>query len=89
MKKIFLFIIGLMIAGCAYQGQNLDTYLENPETIIRDPHFAKYQEESAALEKEYYTEKKITYAEYQEKKNQLDQKYDQEVQQRNQKISSP
>lgn len=80
----FLMIIGLM--GCSVGQEKLETYLENPETILKDPHFAEYQANMDALESEYLA-KKITYAEYLERKKELDEKYTKEVKDRNEIIS--
>lgn len=83
-KKCLLLFCALALFGCTY-GQN---YLENPETLIRDPHFADYQEKRDDLERQYLR-KEITYAEYVEQKDQLDEKYDREVQERTDVIISP
>ena len=82
-KKSLLLICAVMLCGCTY-GQN---YLENPEDILIDPHFARYQENRDDLERQYL-HKEITYAEYIEQKNRLDSQYDKEVQERTEKIIS-
>lgn len=83
MKKSLLLILVLTMLGCSY-GQD---YLENPDTFIRDPHFAEYQRRRDHLEK-IYLHKDITYAQYVEQKNQIDETYAREVQERNNKIMS-
>jgi len=80
MRKILLLFFVVAIAG----GISC-TYLENPETLIRDPHFAEYKQSRDDLEREYL-QKKITYAEYLEQRRQLDEIYTKEVQERNSKI---
>jgi hypothetical protein len=80
-KKFFLFLTVLALCGCSY-GQD---YLEDPGSLIRDPHFAAYQEKRDDLELRYLR-KEITYAEYVEEKDALDQTYDKEIQERNEKI---
>ncbi|MCK5259978.1 MAG: hypothetical protein KAJ70_02855 [Candidatus Omnitrophica bacterium] len=82
-KKSLLLFCALVLFGCSY-GQN---YLENPEALIRDPHFADYKEKRDDLERQYLR-KEITYVEYVEGKDVLDQKYDREVQERTDIISS-
>ena len=77
MKKILMVICALMLSGCAY-GKG---YLENPESFIRDPHFTEYKNKRDALESTYLR-REITYAEYIEQRDKLDNKYDQEVQER-------
>ena len=81
-KKSLLLFCVLALAGCSY-GQN---YLENPETLIRDPHFADYKDKRDNLERQYLR-KEITYVEYIEGKDRLDEKYDREVQARTDIIS--
>ncbi|MBN1870203.1 MAG: hypothetical protein JW847_06500 [Candidatus Omnitrophica bacterium] len=82
-KKSLLLSCALVLFGCTY-GQN---YLENPETLIQDPHFANYKENRDGLERQYL-HKEITYAEYIEQRDHLDAKYDREVQERTNKIIS-
>ena len=82
MKKAGMFIVlFLLCAGCTYEGRKLSEYIEEPQTIIKDPQFETYQEKRDALEKQYLR-KKITYAEYVEKTEELDAAYSKEVQKR-------
>ncbi|OGX37099.1 MAG: hypothetical protein A3C36_01060 [Omnitrophica WOR_2 bacterium RIFCSPHIGHO2_02_FULL_52_10] len=83
MNKILVLMCALMLSGCAY-GRD---YLENPEKFIRDPHFTEYKNKRDALESSYLR-KEITYAEYIEQRDRLDDKYDQEVQKRTSVIMS-
>jgi len=83
-KKSLALIIVLTIFGCSY-GQN---YLENPELLIRDPHFAEYKDNRDDLESQYLR-KEITYADYIEQRDQLDNIYDKEVKERNAKVITP
>ena len=80
MKKIFgLLSILAILAGCSsYNADNLSDFL-------KDPHFAKHQEALDELEHEYL-QKKITYAEYQTRKKDLENNYDREVKIREGKI---
>jgi len=84
MKKSLILLCALFLFGCSY-GQN---YLENPESFIRDPHFAEYKKNRDDLESEYLR-KEITYAEYIEQRDELDGVYDREVQVRTKVIMSP
>ena len=86
MNYIVALLFVVLLSSCTYKGQNLETYIEEPETIIKDPHYASYQEQSDSLEKEYLS-KKITYADYLDKKKILDEKYTKEVQNRDAIIS--
>ena len=78
MKKYFLFAIVLFFAGCSY--------IDNPETLLKDPHYASYKEASDALEHEYL-QGRIDYPEYLNRKKQIDDDYTKEVQDRNAKIA--
>lgn len=81
MKKSLLLICVLVLFGCTY-GRD---YLENPSSFIRDPHFTAYKKDRDDLERTYL-HKEITYAEYIEKKNKIDEQYSKEVQERNSKV---
>lgn len=83
MKKIILLLCMLVLFGCSY-GQD---YLRNPSSFIRDPHFTEYKNNRDDLERSYL-HKEITYAEYIEQKNKVDEQYTKEVQERNSKVIS-
>lgn len=86
-KKMILLFLASVLAGCTYAGEReLSDYIHEPSTIVRDPHFANYKEQLDALEKEYL-EKKITYAQYLEQKTALDDQYNKEVKERDEKIA--
>lgn len=85
-KKMILLFLAAVLAGCTYAGEReLSDYIEEPATIVKDPHFANYKGKLDAIEKEYL-EKKITYAQYLEQKTALDDQYTREVKERNEKI---
>jgi hypothetical protein len=84
MKKQWLLVCVIFLAGCA---ESLETYVNDPSEIIRDPHFKQYEQSLAALESDYLN-KKITYAEYVEKKKEIDDQYTQEVEERNDVLNS-
>ena len=85
-KKMILVFLTSMLVGCTYAGERkLSDYINEPATIVQDPHFANYKEKLDGVEKEYLG-KKITYAQYLEQKTALDDQYNKEVAQRNQKI---
>ena len=87
-RKYVMLIAAIFVAGCTYKGeQNLETYIDEPATILRDPHFTNYEQASEHLESQYL-QKKISYAEYLEKKKELDDQYSKEVQKRDAIISS-
>jgi hypothetical protein len=81
MKKGLFLVLGLVLVGCAYKGQTFESYIDEPENILRDPHYASYQDQADMLEKDYLS-KKISYAEYMEKKSELENKYSKEVKER-------
>ena len=85
MKNAVWLILFMALAGCTYEGKPLSSYFEDPGSLIIDPHFEEYQKSLDDLESEYL-QKKITYAEYTEKKKELDEKYTKEVKERNEAI---
>ena len=83
---MMLLFLASAIVGCTYAGEReLRDYINEPATIVQDPHFGNYKEKLDALEKQYL-EKEITYAQYLEQKTALDDQYTKEVEERNQKI---
>lgn len=85
-KKTMLLFLVSVLAGCTYAGEReLRDYINAPSTIVQDPHFGNYKEKLDALEKQYLG-KDITYAQYLEQKIALDDQYNKEVEERNQKI---
>ena len=85
-KNILYLLISIILGGCSVGQEKLETYLEEPEYFIKDPHFAEYQDNLNALESEYLG-KKITYVEYLGRKKELDEKYAKEVQEREEIVS--
>ncbi len=75
MKRILACLLLIGFTGCSYDMEN----------IMKDPHFAQYQESMDALESQYL-HKKISYSEYQTQRKELEDKYDREVKQREDKI---
>ena len=84
MRKILTIGLAAMLTGCSYGAEHLKTFVEDP---LRDPHYAENQQKLADLESEYLA-KKMTYAEYIEKKQELENQYEKEVKERNQKIQA-
>ena len=76
----------LFFSGCTYMGQNPENYIDEPGTILADPHYGSYQQQGDDLERQYL-EKKITYADYVEQKKTLDDKYSKDVKKRDSIIS--
>ena len=85
-KKMAALFLVVVVTGCTYAGErNLEDYLNDPKTWVKDPHFGNYQQERDALESRYLR-KEISYAEYLEQRTALDDRYAREVAERNQKI---
>ena len=82
MKKMIVVLMALLVMGCA---DKLNSYLDDPGTIIQDPHYAEYQAQLDALEHRYL-QKEISYAEYLDKKSQLEDTYTKEVNERTEVI---
>ena len=87
MKKWLLFVLLTVFMGCEYGAEKVRTYIDEPQTLIQDPHFMGYQEKMDALESSYLR-KEMTYAEYLEQKKQLEEDYSREVQKRRETIES-
>ena len=88
MKKAILFLaLWGLTGGCAYEGRALNDYIEQPQTIIQDPHFESYKEKRDALESQYLR-KEIPYADYVQKTKELDDSYAKQVQKRDAIITS-
>lgn len=89
-KWIMLLFLPFLFIGCTYAGEKpLDSYLKNPmdpATWIKDPHFENYKAKRDALESRYLAGK-ITYADYLDQRQALDDTYAREVAERNAKIS--
>ncbi|MBU0468458.1 MAG: hypothetical protein KKD07_01990 [Candidatus Omnitrophica bacterium] len=85
-KKGLLVLLAMVLVGCTYQGEKLSSYFENPRSIIKDPHFTNYKAKRDALESQYL-QKEISYADYSEGMDALDESYAKEVQERDAKIS--
>ena len=73
MNKMIVGFVFLLAAGCSY--------LYDPKTILQDPHYAAYQEKLETLESAYLNNE-MTYAEYLEKKKDIDDMYGKEVRDR-------
>lgn len=78
MRKYFVAVALLFCLGCS-------AGMERMETLMKDPHYQKHQQALDDLE-HVYLQKQISYAEYDEKKKELEDTYAKEVQQREQKI---
>ena len=87
MKNVWVVVcLFLAFTGCTIGKEKLEMYTDNPEFLIKDPHFYDYQQKLDAAEKDYLS-KKITYADYLKKKEELDNHYNHDVQKRDQIIS--
>ena len=73
MNKILLGIVFLCVAGCSY--------LDDPKTILKDPHYAAYHEKLETLESSYLNNE-MAYAEYLQKKKDIEDMYGKEVRDR-------
>lgn len=81
-KMIVLLCLVSLLTGCTYAGERtLGDYLQEPATLVRDPHFSNYKEKRDAVESQYL-KKEISYSQYLEQTKELDDQYAREVQQR-------
>lgn len=79
MRKWLLLFLVIIFSGCN------SSPTQQLKTFISDPHYAQYQEKLDDLERQQLSGA-ISYAEYLERKRQLDQDYTKEVQKREQII---
>jgi hypothetical protein len=79
MKRFLMVIFALVIGGCSYGTEKIKGYVEDPKTILEDPVSVNHQQAMDDLESSYL-QKKITYAEYLEKKKQLEDDYQKQAQ---------
>ncbi|MGE0267953.1 MAG: hypothetical protein AB7S78_05820 [Candidatus Omnitrophota bacterium] len=87
MKNVIGVLALVLLFGCSYQGEDLETYLDDPKSLIRDPHYSNYEKKKDALESRYLR-KEITYAVYLEETQKLDDIYSREVDERTKIIDS-
>ena len=73
MNKMMLGIMLVLAAGCSY--------LDEPEKILKDQHYVAYQEKLSTLEI-FYLKNEMTYAQYLEKKKEIDDMYGKQVKDR-------
>ncbi len=85
-KYLFLFCIFALI-GCNYGGEGFQSYLEDPRSLIKDPHYKHYKEKRDSLESAYLN-KEISYVDYTERMKTLDNAYTVEVENRRKIIES-
>jgi phage shock protein A len=79
MKRFFAVIFILVVGGCSYGSEKIKGYMEDPKTILEDPLSVGHQQAMDDLESTYL-QKKITYAEYLQKKKQLEDDYQKQAQ---------
>ncbi|MCA9400666.1 MAG: hypothetical protein KC713_03505 [Candidatus Omnitrophica bacterium] len=85
--SLLIFSCLVYAAGCTYDGQTtLGSVIDDPRTLIQDPHYTEYKKERDALESQYL-EKEISYADYLKELEELEHQYSKEVKERNDKIS--
>ena len=78
MKKLLKLCLVIFVLGCA---QRLQTYVNDPKMIFQDPLTVNHQEALDKLESQYL-HKKMTYAEYLDRKKQMEEDYAGKVQMR-------
>ncbi len=75
MKNYWVIVLGFLVGCSSYQVENL----------VKDPHYAHHRQATEELE-HAYLRKEISFPEYQNKRKELENRYSQEVQQRESKI---
>ena len=82
MNKMLSFCLVFFVLGCT---QRLQTYVDDPKTIFQDPLTVNHQDALDKLESRYLR-KEMTYAEYLDRKKQMENDYAEKVQVRQEKI---
>ena len=80
-KSLIILVLACAVAGCSAAQEKVEMYKDNPEYLVKDPEFADFKTNLDRLERSYLA-KEITYAEYLEKKEELDKKYNTNVKKR-------
>ena len=74
MKKMIIFILAVGLLGCSYGKQHVEYMLDNPPGVLADPLYEDYEAHLDALERQYLR-KEISYADYVEQKQELEDQY--------------
>lgn len=78
---LVLMILIISVIGCSYGQERVELMLDNPPGVLEDSLYADTEEKLEALESQYLSQQ-IPYAEYMEKKGELDGRYQREVDRR-------
>ena len=85
MNKYVCLGLIVFLLGCSSGQEKIQKLLDEPQYLIKDQEYEQYTQALAALESEYL-EKKITYADYLERKKELDDDYSKKITQRETKL---
>ncbi len=82
MRYSILFLICVALAaGCSFGERPVQSFIENPPKVLRDPAFTEYQEQLEALESRHLAGE-ISYAEYVAEQKEIQEDYDRQVRHR-------
>lgn len=85
MRQTVIFLCLIFLTGCA---EKIESIIDDPGTLLKDPGFAGYQQRLDELESRYLR-KEMTYAEYLEKKKAIEDNYEQEVKKQEESLKNP
>ncbi|HSV43891.1 MAG TPA: hypothetical protein VLJ10_04985 [Candidatus Bathyarchaeia archaeon] len=74
MKKRLAVFVCLLLVGCAYGKQHVESVLDNPPKILTDPQYTEYEKQVNEAESRYLNGE-ISYADYVAKKQSLEDRY--------------
>jgi len=74
MKKMAAVLVCLVLAGCSYGKQHVESVLDNPPEILTDPQYTEYQQQAGEAESQYL-KGEISYADYVARKQALEDRY--------------
>ncbi len=78
---LFLVCVMLIGSGCSSGERPVQSFIENPPTVLKDTAFTQYQEELNDVESRYLAGE-IDYAQYMAEKKEIEHEYDRKVQHR-------
>ncbi len=81
MNKAALVVVVMVFLGCSYGKQHVESMLDNPPAILEDSLYADIEASLEELEGRYLRQE-ISYAQYLEKKKELENRYKYEADRR-------
>ncbi len=81
MKNLVMVVLTIMLMGTGCSSQKIMGYIDEPQTILKDPHYEEHKAKLEQLEKSYLAGE-MEYDQYLLKKKEMEDEYAKEVQER-------